>query len=184
MRYSESLEGRNALKGVGVQQRIARKTALGIQLHVAGVRIPRVGLIWPTKAAVKNEFTFTGVQGGIDPGETSSAAMRREVWEELGIEVERLRPLFQCQPRVTRPGQGQLKSYAVYLVVTGWRVYPNPAEVTEFAWWRGPDELRHALAFMSETKRKILDTGLQLTAQHLPALRCYREAFEEERNCR
>ncbi len=67
-------------------------------------RIVVVGLVWnkkgqllfckmsPTRGVFPGEWAFPG--GGIEPGEKIEEALRRELREELGIEVEHIKPAF------------------------------------------------------------------------------------------
>jgi nucleoside triphosphatase len=67
-------------------------------------RIIAVGLVWnqkgellfcrmpPDRGVFPGEWGFPG--GGIEPGEHMTDALRRELREELGIEVDAIRPAF------------------------------------------------------------------------------------------
>lgn len=67
-------------------------------------RIIAVGLVWnragellfckmkPDRGVFPGQWGFPG--GGIEPGERMEGALKRELQEELGVEVENIRPAF------------------------------------------------------------------------------------------
>ena len=67
-------------------------------------RVIVVGLVWnsrgellvcrmsPDRGVFPGAWGFPG--GGIEPGERMEAALRREIREELGIEIDEIRPAF------------------------------------------------------------------------------------------
>jgi len=107
--------------------------------RAAGVRAP-------------GRLCFPG--GHIEPGETEAAAIRREWQEELGLDIEPVRKLWES--------------------VTGWNVHlawwfvkntapleltPNPSEVAEVLWYTtgqlrsDPDVLEGNLPFLDQIAR-------------------------------
>lgn len=55
----------------------------------------RIGLIRQWRTAVQ-EYLFELPAGGIEPGEAPDACAKRESIEEIGMEIGKLSPLFEC----------------------------------------------------------------------------------------
>jgi nucleoside triphosphatase len=87
-----------------------------------------VGLVWnsegkllfckmaPDRGVFPGEWGFPG--GGIEPGEKMVQALRRELREELGIEVENIRPAFfkdGTYSKLMKDGS-QVETYMIFLL--------------------------------------------------------------------
>ncbi len=87
-----------------------------------------VGLVWnregklllcrmhPERGVFPGQWGFPG--GGIEPGEKMEAALRREMREELGVEIEDIRPaLFKdCEAEKTFPDGSRRPVYMIFLL--------------------------------------------------------------------
>lgn len=88
--------------------------------------------------------------GGIEPGETLEEALRREVREEVGLELQEVEPLFFTDGTYVKsfPGGERRSFYMVFLL---FRCLARPGEVhlnPEFdaaAWVAGPELSQYAL---------------------------------------
>jgi nucleoside triphosphatase len=85
--------------------------------------------------------------GGIEPGEDMLTALRREVREELGIDVDRIRPLFfkdGCFQKL-HPDGTRFATYMIFLLFECEAVTEKirmGAEIADFAWVQ-QNELAH-----------------------------------------
>jgi len=92
------------------------------------IRIIAVGLVWNEREELllckmpADRGVFPGQWGlpggGIEPGETMIAALQRELWEELGIQVDQVRPaLFKDGHYEKRlPDGSRQPMYLIFLV--------------------------------------------------------------------
>jgi nucleoside triphosphatase len=127
-------------------------------------RIIVVALVWneagellfcrmdPNRGVFPGEWGFPG--GGIMPGERMEDALRREVREELGIEITNIKPAFfkdATYPKLLPNGETQL-TYMIFLVfhcqAVGGDIRLNE-EFTEYRWLR--EEEAHRLRLNKET---------------------------------
>jgi 8-oxo-dGTP diphosphatase len=93
-------------------------------------------------------YCFPG--GGIEGDETESAALTREIQEELGLDIVPVRRLWQS----VTPWQVDLAWWLVLLPAEAEPV-PNPAEVASWAWYT-PDAMRR-LPGLLESNLAFLD---------------------------
>lgn len=108
-----------------------RSTAPEFQRIAAGALINARGEVLicqrPAHKLYPGEWEFPG--GKLEPGEDAEAALRRELREELGIEVSACRPLI-CLRFVYPELSVELETY----VVTAWRGEPVSTEHPAMAW--------------------------------------------------
>jgi nucleoside triphosphatase len=101
--------------------------------------------------------------GGIEPGETVEEALRREIAEEVGLEVQEVEPLFFSDGTYVKTSpEGERR--AMYMVFLLFRCVAKPGEVRlnpefEAAAWVPRDQLaQHGLN--SATTRTFARLGL------------------------
>lgn len=86
-----------------------------------------------------------GFPGGeVEPGESEADAAHREMREELGVEVELLRPFWRADDQV--PGF-VLRGWLAELRTPAEWVTPDPAEVAEVLWLTADEAVEHVDAF-------------------------------------
>ena len=91
------------------------------------------------------KFVMPG--GGIDLGEQPAAAAVRELREEIGLEAEKVEPLFVWDSAIHR--------HHVYRVTASGDVAMGP-EITEFRWWDGRECLpthSHVESILAQCER-------------------------------
>ena len=123
-----------------------------------------VGLVWNRKGELllckmpENRGVFPGAWGfaggGIEPGERMVEALRRELREELGVEIENPQPAFfkDCLHSKTLPDGSDHMVYMIFLVFHCKAVSSNIRlndEFSEFRWVTEPEA--HKLDLNSET---------------------------------
>jgi 8-oxo-dGTP pyrophosphatase MutT (NUDIX family) len=98
--------------------------------------------------AAPGKYCFPG--GGIEPGEVEEVALRRELWEELAVEVQPLR----CVWRSVTPW-GVALAWWLADLPDGAQIIPNPAEVESVSWLAREEML--AMTELLESNRLFLD---------------------------
>jgi len=115
----------------------------------------------PDRGVFPSQWGLPG--GGLEPGERMEAALRRELREELGIEITSIRPLFfsDGQYHKTFPGGAQREIYMIFLIfacqLAGGEILLGP-EFSEFAWVDPADLGGYDLN--SATRETLLQAGL------------------------
>lgn len=104
-------------------------------------------------AGVIAPLTYCFPGGGMEPGESESEALVREIREELAVAVEPLRRLWQC--RTT--WNVELAWWLAQLSPTA-KPIPNPAEVASVHWFT-PAEMAAQPALLP-SNREFLDLVL------------------------
>jgi len=117
-------------------------------------RLIAVGLVWnrrgellfcrmpPDRGVFPGQWGFPG--GGIEPGEQMADALRRELREELGIEVEAIQPAFFKDGVFEKllPDGSNQPQYMIFLVFHCWAASEAirlNAEFSEYRWVRQDD---------------------------------------------
>jgi nucleoside triphosphatase len=95
----------------------------------------------PARGVFPGQWGLPG--GGIEAGETAEAALRRELREEVGLEIEQVEPLFFTDGSYTKrfPDGSQQHIYMIFLL---YLCRPTPAavrlndEFESYAWVAAP----------------------------------------------
>lgn len=79
----------------------------------------------------KTDHLDLGLPGGkIDPGETPEEAIRREIWEEVGVKVGAVKPIFDHLDRVEEGESRPCRCFEV----ESWEGEPSSQEGALVAW--------------------------------------------------
>ena len=97
--------------------------------------------------------------GGMEPGESVTECMVREVWEETGLTVEASAPFgVYSEPRFTAPTRPDAQLLTVAYRVNGWRgELQRTTNETDDARWFTVDELRELPDLMPSYLETIED---------------------------
>ena len=87
-------------------------------------------LVIQRAAHVEAPGTYCFPGGAIEPGEAAEAALRRELREELGVDVVPRRPVWHC----VTPWRVDLSWWLADLDPAA-QLHPNPAEVAAAHWF-------------------------------------------------
>jgi nucleoside triphosphatase len=104
----------------------------------------------PRRGVFPDQWGLPG--GGIEAGETAEAALRRELEEEIGVEISEIQPLFFTDGAYTKtfPDGGQQEFYMVFLLFScqaeSAHVQLNP-EFEEYAWVKAENLSNYDLNF-------------------------------------
>lgn len=115
----------------------------------------------PDRGVFPDQWGLPG--GGMEPGESLEDALRREVREELGIEIEDIRPLFfkdGTETKSTPDGRSQ-KIYMIYLLFGCLAVSENiqlNEEFVEYAWAALSEIVNYDLN--AETVKTFIEMGI------------------------
>jgi 8-oxo-dGTP diphosphatase len=121
---------------------------------IAAAVVARGRLLLVSKRAAPDVWFLPG--GKPEPGEHVRDCLRREVREELGVEVSRIEPFAEVRGRAALEGVAMHMS--VFLVEL--RGAPAPAaEIAALAWWPGPQRLRLAPAVREHVIPALRDAG-------------------------
>lgn len=146
--------------------RVSPETAQRRELRESAIahRAVVVGLVWnarsellfcrmhPERGVFPGQWGFPG--GGIEPGETMADALRRELHEELGIDVTGVRPAFfkDCLHPKLFPDGSQRLIYMIFLLfhcrTDTEELQLNP-EFVDYAWVS--EQNAHSMELNSET---------------------------------
>ena len=139
-----------------------------LRVIAAAVLSPR-GLLLVSKRAAPAVFYLPG--GKPEPGEEAPSCLRRELREELGVEIAAATPFA----RVHAPAalEGVMMDMSVFL--TSLRGIPSPAaEISQLAWWPERSDVELAPAVRDVVIPRLiaaghLTPGSGVTVRRVPA---------------
>lgn len=128
----------------------ARKAHLPDGITSVGwIRFDENGHLLAVRTRGRNRFFLPG--GKLEEGENLLGALAREVGEELGISLHRVRPAFTIEAAAHGRIGTRLTMHCFYADGTG---EPRPGrEIDEIAWLSHPDDPRAAPAVQSVLRR-------------------------------
>ncbi len=114
-----------------------------------------------TRGVFPGQWAIPG--GGIEPGERMVDALRREVREEVGLEIEAIRPLFFDDGEYPKlyPDGSQQDIYMIFLLFSCLATSKSPIlgeEFEAFAWVKADSLGRYDLN--EETRQTFAKIGL------------------------
>ena len=152
-----------------------RETALAVLVRVCSRGQLQFGLIWSGKAQARGECTHTFVGGGIESGESAEEALKRELWQEVGLlPVQyQLLSISHGPSDFTGPAteDGRTKRYRFFLVRcdTGVVLQQSP-EAPATGWFTPQEIVAIAEQGFSANKRRMISVLSKLLLQQYPAL--------------
>lgn len=135
---------------------------MNYQTNVAGILQKPDGRIFVgERLSIANAWQFP--QGGVDAGESHEDAIRRELWEEIGVLAEDYRitkkrgPYYYLFPAgITKKGQNGKEQYYFLCEYVGSDDRIDVAqEHPEFRSWRWIDPSEFQLDWLPEMKREV-----------------------------
>jgi len=135
---------------------------LKYQTNVAGIlRKPDGRIFVGERLTISNAWQFP--QGGVDAGETHEDAIRRELWEEIGVLADDYRIVqkrgpyyYLFPPGITKKGQHGKEQYYFLCDYHGPDERFNVAqEHPEFRAWKWIDPADFRIEWLPEMKREV-----------------------------
>lgn len=105
----------------------------------------------------KMDHSDLGLPGGkIDPGESPEEAIRREIWEEVGVRVGAVKPIFDHLDRVEEGESRPCRCFAV----ESWDGEPASQEGARVAWVSPNSLITSACSFRAYNRALFAHTGI------------------------